>query len=93
MKVSEIIAELARRYDPEDELIIAWWDSSLFERYDPDEDEFHPIDRATWMRIGAKAEKDLAETIGETVFHYVQSIVDEETEVKETTVEDDSRHE
>ena len=93
MKVSEIIAELARRYDPEEELIIAWWDSSLFGRYDPDDDEFHPIDRATWTRIGVKAERDLAETIGETVFHYVQSIVDEEIKVKETTVEDDSRHE
>ena len=45
------------------------------------------------MRIGAKAERDLAETIGETVFNYVQSIVEEETEVNEATVEDDSRHE
>jgi len=55
MKVSEIIELLSKMYDPNDSVVIAWWDQDSFsEASDMDEDEWTKateyMDEMDWSR-------------------------------------------
>ena len=48
MRVSEIITRLSRDYQPDDELLIAWWDRETTSTYDDEIGDYAEVPDAVW---------------------------------------------
>jgi len=83
MKISDIVEHLQEKYDPNDEIVIAWWDRDLFAKYDPDKDDDIPLTKKEWTRaleLMARDSSAWSDNISEKMYDFIRYYTEKATE-------------
>ena len=78
MKVKDIISVLNERYSKDDDLVVIWWDSSLFMSYDHEKDEEYPLSKKVWenaVNILENKKDGFGDPINEMLYDEIQNCV------------------
>lgn len=78
MKVKDIISVLNERYDKNEDIVVIWWDSSLFMSYDHDKDEEYPLSDKVWKNavdILENKKDGFGDQINELLYDEIQNAV------------------
>lgn len=83
MKISDIVEHLQEKYEPNDEIVIAWWDRDLFSNYDPDKDDDIPLTKEEWslaLTLMARESSAWSDNISEKMYDFIKYYTEKATE-------------
>lgn len=82
MKVSKAIQLLQENYQPDDQVVIVWWDKFLFTQ--DDGDTVQPVPVAAWNQAVSEFDQidGFSERLSEQLYDFIASLVDKAIEAK-----------
>lgn len=80
MKVSELIEALQENNNPDDEILVFWWEKQNFNF--PEDDELELTDKA-WLKVSKEFDSGICCNASEEVTQWIADAVIEYSELKE----------